>query len=86
METKLTLQMDQSVIVSAKEYAEGHHRSLSKLVENYFRNLTQKTAPKKQFSPVVERLLGAVTNEEVEKLHKLAKTDDRLYRLLNKEQ
>ncbi|GHV46622.1 hypothetical protein AGMMS49546_34950 [Spirochaetia bacterium] len=85
METKLTLQMDQSVILSAKEYAESHKRSLSKLVENYFRNLTQKPAPGKKFSPVVESLLGAVSVEDVKKLHKLAETDDRLHRILGGE-
>ncbi|AEF84076.1 conserved hypothetical protein [Treponema primitia ZAS-2] len=82
METKLTLQMDQSVILSAKEYADSRHRSLSKIVENYFRNLTQKPSPEKKFSPVVEGLLGAVSKEEVKKLYKLAETDERLQRIL----
>jgi hypothetical protein len=84
METKLTLQMDQSVILSAKEYAESHNRSLSKIVENYFRKLVQKPVPKKRFSPVVESLLGAVSGEEVKKLYTLAETDDRLSRLLDR--
>jgi hypothetical protein len=39
MEAKLTLKLDQMVINSAKKYAENNNRSLSKLVEDYFKNL-----------------------------------------------
>ncbi|MFP3040811.1 DUF6364 family protein [Treponema primitia] len=45
-------------------YLDSRHRSLSKIVENYFRNLTQKPSPEKKFSPVVEALLGAVPRKK----------------------
>jgi hypothetical protein len=68
METKLTLKMDESVITSAKKYAEQNHRSLSGLVETYFRNLTEKTSQKKKFSPLVESLIGTISKEDLNDL------------------
>ena len=47
MDTKLTLKMDETVIISAKKYAEQNHHSLSRLVETYFKNLTREHTPKK---------------------------------------
>jgi hypothetical protein len=66
METKLTLKLDKSVIESAKKYAENNKRSLSKLVENYFRNLTIKNKPAQKHSPLVESLSGIISEEEAE--------------------
>ncbi len=42
MATKLTLSLKQDVILKAKQYATQHKTSLSVLVENYFRFLTEK--------------------------------------------
>mgnify|MGYP001254175192 FL=1 len=39
METKLTLKLDQTIIQSVKQYAMTNNRSLSRFVEDYFRNL-----------------------------------------------
>ncbi|MDR2869669.1 MAG: DUF6364 family protein [Deferribacteraceae bacterium] len=62
METKLTLKLDSAVIESAKIYAEEHKRSLSKLVEDYFRNLVleNKTTT---YSPLVEELSGVISEK-----------------------
>ena len=68
METKLTLKMDESVIISAKKYAEKNHRSLSRLVETYFKNLTEKSSQKKRFSPLVESLIGVISEEDLNNL------------------
>ncbi|QQO07865.1 DUF6364 family protein [Breznakiella homolactica] len=65
METKLTLKLDKSVIQSAKKYAEKNNRSLSKLVEDYFKNLTSDTEPKKRYSPLVEELSGVVSEKDL---------------------
>ena len=40
MLTKLTLTIDQDVIVKAKKYAHVKHRSVSKLVEEYLRTVS----------------------------------------------
>lgn len=42
MNTKLTLKLDKSVIEKAKLYAAEHHYSLSLLVENYLKAITEK--------------------------------------------
>jgi hypothetical protein len=82
METKLTLKMDETVILSAKKYAEQNHRSLSRLVENYFKNLTGEHAPKRKYSPLVESLIGVISEEEAEKW---AREDSRIRYILTKE-
>ena len=68
METKLTLKLDKDVIQSVKHYAEINHRSLSKLVEDYFRNLISKSSEKKIFSPLVLDLSGVITEKDLEKI------------------
>jgi predicted CopG family antitoxin len=40
MNTKLTLTIEQSVIEKAKKYAKEKERSLSDLIENYLKSLT----------------------------------------------
>ncbi len=68
METKLTLKLDQSVIQSVKKYAQNNNRSLSKLVEDYFRNLISENEPKKHFSPLVEELSGVISENDLNKI------------------
>ncbi len=43
MNTKLTLSLEKEVIEQAKIYAKGTGRSLSEMVENYFRNLVSRS-------------------------------------------
>ena len=40
MNKKLTLSLDETTIEHAKRYAQRHQRSLSEMVESYFRYLT----------------------------------------------
>ena len=68
METKLTLRLEQGVIEGAKIYSKTHHRSLSSLVEAYFRrlgNLDQKQALG-EITPVVKLLSGVLQSSEIE--------------------
>ncbi len=52
MQTKLTLRMDEKLIMQAKEYAAGEGRSLSELVSVYFARLSagapQTVTPEKK--------------------------------------
>jgi hypothetical protein len=82
METKLTLKLDQSVINSAKEYAENNNRSLSKLVEDYFRNLVSENIQKEKYPPLIKRLSGVISEND---LKKLSKEDDRVKYILREE-
>ena len=43
MNTKLTLSLEKTVIEDAKIYAKGTGRSLSEMVENYFKSLVAKS-------------------------------------------
>jgi hypothetical protein len=61
MDTKLTLNVDKDIASKAKKYARSKGRSLSDLVEDYFRYLTRTTysfGP--EISPSVKSLLGSI--------------------------
>ena len=66
METKLTLKLDQTVIQSVKEYAHNNKRSLSKLVEDYFRSLISENKQKIKISPLVEELSGVISEKDIQ--------------------
>lgn len=61
MNAKLTLKLDADVIEKAKHYAAHDHKSLSKMVENYFRILTEKKEPEEErMTPLVRELSGII--------------------------
>ena len=82
METKLTLKMEKKVIHTAKMYAKRNNRSLSKMVENYFKNLSPELNVSKKHSPVVERLSGILSEDDLEKI---AHEDERARYILRRE-
>ena len=82
METKLTLKLDQGVIASAKEYAENNHKSLSKLVEDFFRNLVCENNPPGKYPPLIEKLSGVISEADLEKL---SQEDEKARRILRKD-
>ncbi|WP_316782735.1 DUF6364 family protein [Pedobacter frigiditerrae] len=62
MNTKLTLTIDKSVIERAKAYAGKQGRSLSSMVENYLKAVTNKEeniAIEGELSPIVKSLVGS---------------------------
>ena len=61
MNTKLTLSLEKRVIENAKSYAKKTGRSLSELVENYFKNLTEKSEIPEDIHPKVKKLIGRIT-------------------------
>lgn len=62
MNTKLTLTIEKEVIQVAKEYAKEKGQSLSDLVENYFKLITNERRPLKpdELSPRIKRLRGII--------------------------
>jgi hypothetical protein len=66
MNTKLTLSLEKEVIEKAKIYAKGTGRSLSEMVENYFRSLVEKSNPKndkdkyEDIDPKLKKLIGII--------------------------
>lgn len=61
MTTKLTLTIDNKIIIKAKMYASQQKRSLSDLVENYLKSLVHAEASvdRDELSPVVRSLRGS---------------------------
>ncbi len=59
MNTKLTLTIEQSVIEKAKKYARKRERSLSDLIENYLKALTEEEAGESELAPTVRALRGS---------------------------
>jgi hypothetical protein len=82
MEVKLTLKLDQMVINSAKKYAENNNRSLSKLVEDYFKNLSSENIREEEYPPLIKKLSGIISEND---LKNLSKYDDRVKYILREE-
>jgi hypothetical protein len=62
MNTKLTLTIEQTVIEKAKKYAKGKERSLSNLIENYLKALTNENDSNEiEITPIVKSLKGSFT-------------------------
>jgi hypothetical protein len=60
METKLTLRLDGEVIERAKNYAQNHKISLSKMVEAYLDSVTKPMNANPEITPLVESLIGVI--------------------------
>ena len=82
METKLTLKLDQRVINSAKKYAKTNQKSLSKLVEDFFRNLVYENKPSGKYPPLIEELSGIISEKDLEKL---SREDEKARYILRKD-
>lgn len=60
MTTKLTLTLDDKVIRNAKLYAKTKGRSVSDLVESYFKSITQDEKDQSnELTPFVKSLMGS---------------------------
>ncbi|HMV01756.1 MAG TPA: DUF6364 family protein [Chitinophagales bacterium] len=67
MNTKLTLNINKSIIESAKDYAKENRVSLSKLIENYLNSIIKKEDKEIKVSPLVESLTGIIPTQTEEK-------------------
>ncbi len=65
MNTKLTLNLNKSVIEQAKSYAKSNHVSLSKLIENYLGSLNRNSDSSDKISPLVASLTGVIPNDSL---------------------
>ena len=82
MEAKLTLKLDKDAIDLAKQYAKKHKSSLSRMVENYFRNISSEHNYRMKHSSVVESLTGILSEDDLEKF---AGEDERVKYILTKD-
>lgn len=60
MDTKLTLKLNVSVIEQAKQYAKENNISLSRMIENYLKAITERENKGIKISPLVESLTGVI--------------------------
>jgi hypothetical protein len=60
METKLTIRLKKRVIERAKDYAQNHKISLSKMVESYLESITETKKDEPEITPLVESLSGVI--------------------------
>ena len=62
MSTKLTLTIDKSVIEEAKQYAKSQGRSLSNLIEEYLKSISNNDSESEnlKLSPITKSLFGSV--------------------------
>ncbi len=64
MQSKLTIKLEQEIIARGKAHAEQQGISLSKLIENYLRLVTQVEQPDQlKYSPVIQELSGIISLE-----------------------
>ena len=60
--TKLTLTIDQSVVEHAKEYAQQKNRSVSRIVEDYLKNISTNNVSvslnNNLYSPITDSISG----------------------------
>ncbi|MFY9150879.1 MAG: DUF6364 family protein [Prolixibacteraceae bacterium] len=64
METKLTIRLKKKVIERAKEYAQDHKISLSKLVESYLESVIDKKKEESEITSLVESISGVISLDE----------------------
>lgn len=60
MTTKLTLSIDDQVVESAKKYARSKGKSLSGIVENYLKSISNSKSGVTEISPRVRKLMGSI--------------------------
>ncbi|MDB4583593.1 DUF6364 family protein [Draconibacterium sp.] len=60
MNTKLTLNLDKTIIERAKVYAKSNKISLSRLIESYLASLIQNRKDDIEITPLVESLSGVI--------------------------
>jgi hypothetical protein len=65
MNAKLTLTIEEKIIERAKKYARENGRSLSWIIENYLKIITQEEErEKREISPLVKSLKGSFKSPE----------------------
>ncbi len=68
--SKLTLSIEDDIIQKAKEYARKHNKSISQMVEAYFRSLTesQNLQSLTQATPITDSLAGSLKGVQIDDL------------------
>jgi hypothetical protein len=62
---KLTLSLDREIIEQAKGFARSQHKSLSKLIEMYLRQVSHPEAALQNVTPLVSSLSGVIDAQKL---------------------
>lgn len=65
MQTKLTLRVEDSLIQQAKDYAKKNDKSLSQIVADYFRALTESKKLLEN-APITQSLIGVLSETKID--------------------
>ena len=66
MQNKLTLRMDEKLILKAKAFARNTGKSVSQIVADYFLQLEHDEKLERfKFTPIVKSLRGSLKNSEI---------------------
>ena len=65
MQTKLTLRLENTLIEQAKSFAKQHDKSLSQVVSDYFKILTQQEK-NLETPPITRSLIGVLESHQVD--------------------
>ena len=68
MDVKLTLKMAQNVINAMKQYAAQNDKSLSNLVEEFFKSMAAAGNKNENISPLVKELSGIISEKDLENI------------------
>jgi hypothetical protein len=68
MDVKLTLKLDESIILAAKRYAKSRNTSVSALVEHYLQSITSKSQKSEDISPIVKSISGVVSESKIDEV------------------
>jgi hypothetical protein len=60
MDTKLTIKLNNDVIVRAKSYAQSRRTSLSKMIESFLDSVTKNEPDDIEITPLVKSLSGVI--------------------------
>lgn len=67
MQAKLTLKMEKDIIDAMKRYVANNNKSLSRLVEDFFKTSIGETQQTITLSPLVKELTGIISEADIEK-------------------
>ena len=68
MDVKLTLKMAQNVINAMKQYAAQNDKSLSNLVEEFFKSMAAAGNKNENISPLVKELSRIISEKDLENI------------------
>ncbi|GLU51014.1 hypothetical protein Dfri01_04750 [Dyadobacter frigoris] len=66
MKTRLNLTIEDSLLLHVKEYAASKQISISQMVEDYFKNITQPSPKKESIIDMVEKLDSPSFNKDTD--------------------